>query len=100
MLLMSRNIFALAILLLWFNASHGTPSDPESWIRINQLGYRPGSPKVAVWCSMWDEHLNKFELVDLKSNTVVFIGKPGKGYGSYGPFVQSYRLDFSGFKKP
>ena len=97
---MSRSLLALAILLLCFNASQGSSTDPEAWIRINQLGYRPGSPKVAVWCSMRDEKLNKFELVDVKSDKVVFIGKPGKAYESYGPFVQSYRLNFSGFKKP
>ncbi|MFM8489737.1 MAG: cellulase N-terminal Ig-like domain-containing protein, partial [Bacteroidota bacterium] len=30
---------------------------------------------------------------------VVFRGKTGKDFGAYGPFVHSFRLDFSGFKK-
>jgi hypothetical protein len=48
---------------------------------------------------MHEEKINKFEVVDVKSDKVVFTGTAGKAYGSYGPFLQSYRLDFSGFKK-
>jgi hypothetical protein len=98
--LMSQNILAVSIFLLFVNASSDRSIDVQSWIRINQLGYRSGSPKVAVWCSMHDETINKFEVVDAKSGKVVFSGKAGKAYGSYGPFQQSFRLDFSGFKKP
>jgi len=96
---MSRNLFALIVLLLGFNASHGYSAEPEAWIRINQLGYRPGSSKVAIWCSMREENINAFQLVEAKTNKVVFNGKAGKGYGKYGPFAQTYRLDFSGYRK-
>jgi endoglucanase len=96
---MSKNVFVLVVLIVCVNSTHGNSADPEAWIRVNQLGYRPGSSKVAVWCSMRDELVNEYQLVDVKSDKVVFTGKAGKAYGGYGPFVQTYRLDFSGYRK-
>ena len=72
---------------------------PDTWIRINQLGYQPGGVKVAVWCSKQKTTLADFHLVDAGSNKVVFTAKAGKSFGAYGPFSQSYRLDFSSFHK-
>src|SRR6476661_2391001 len=72
---------------------------PHTWIRINQLGYQPGSVKVAVWCSKQKTTLTDFNLVDARSNKVVFTAKAGKPFGTYGPFSQTYRLDFSSFHK-
>lgn len=95
---MLKNIFSLCILLVFVNQSHGNSIESDAWIRINQLGYRPGNPKVAVWCSMGNEPPTEFQLVDAKTNKIMFTGKTGKTYGSYGPFVQSYRLDFSAYR--
>lgn len=69
-------------------------------IRINQLGYLPAGIKVAVWGSLTDGTLQSFELLDSASGKVVFKAAAGKAFGSYGPFKQSYRLDFSSFKTP
>ncbi|HMG91334.1 MAG TPA: glycoside hydrolase family 9 protein, partial [Chryseolinea sp.] len=71
-----------------------------AWIRINLLGYKPAGVKVAVWCAKANETLAAFDLVDVGTQKVVFSSSVGKSYGSYGPFVQSYRLDFSSYKKP
>ncbi|MFD1771779.1 glycoside hydrolase family 9 protein [Sphingobacterium suaedae] len=72
----------------------------DTWIRINQMGYRPTSKKVAVWVSKRDQKLQTFQLRDIRTNKVVFRGKVSNPFGAYGPFVQSYRLDFSGFDRP
>ena len=70
------------------------------YIRINQLEYLPAGVKVAVWGSMANDALRSFQLVDSASGKVVFNGTAGKAYGSYGPFHQTYRLDFSAFRTP
>ncbi len=73
---------------------------PQSWIRINQLGYTPGTVKVAIWCSKEEKEIVKWELVNSVSKKIVATGKAGKAFGAYGPFKQTYRLNFSHFKKP
>ena len=75
-------------------------ADDQSWIRINLLGYRPSNPKIAIWCSKEDKPIKTFQLVDAKSKKFVFTGSAGKAFGAYGPFTQTYRLNFSKFKKP
>jgi endoglucanase len=72
----------------------------QSWIRINQFGYTPGGVKVAVWCSKDSQQLKTFQLVDAASKKFVFSAGTGKMFGAYGPFKQTYRLNFSSFKKP
>jgi len=75
-------------------------SEQEIWIRINYLGYKPNGVKVAVWCSKENQSIKSFQLIDASSNKVVFTGNTGKAFGAYGPFIQTYRLNFSTFKKP
>ena len=75
-------------------------SDDRSWIRINQLGYTPQGIKVAVWCSKSEGIISSFSLIDSASGKTVFTSKPGKSFGAYGPFKNTYRLNFSSFKKP
>src|SRR5258706_8042499 len=74
-------------------------ADEESWIRINLLGYKPANSKVAIWCSKVDRTIKTFQLIDANSRKIVFSASAGKPFGAYGPFTQSYRLNFSGFKK-
>lgn len=69
----------------------------RSWIRINQMGYAPHSVKAAVWASKTDTIISNFELVDAQTGKVVFRGRAGRHYGSYGPFTSGCRLDFSAF---
>ncbi|MGZ3990814.1 MAG: glycoside hydrolase family 9 protein [Flavisolibacter sp.] len=87
--------------LLSFTATLSQPpADTTSWIRINQLGYPPGSIKVAVWCSKEDDSIRNFQLIEAGTRKTVFRGKAGKAFGAYGPFQQTCRLNFSAFKKP
>ncbi|SEV96837.1 Peptidoglycan/xylan/chitin deacetylase, PgdA/CDA1 family [Chitinophaga sp. YR573] len=70
------------------------------WIRINQMGYTPAGSKVAVWCSKEQDTLKYFELIDARTHKVVYHHMAGAAFGAYGPFRQTYRLDFSAFRQP
>jgi len=89
----------LAFLIVLFFMSFRNDEKIESWIRINQLGYTPKGIKVAVWCSKNETMVHSFELIDAHSNKVVYKSNAGKGFGSYGPFTQTCRLNFSAFQK-
>ncbi len=87
--------------LLFLQASKTTRQEEASaWIRINQLGYLPGSVKTAVWCSKADEKISSWQLVDSASGKTMLTGKAGKAFGQYGPFTSTYRLDFSAQTRP
>jgi len=87
----------LIVLLLSFS---GKKENTASWIRINQLGYTPPGIKIAVWCSKDSIRIKTFQLVDAVTKKFVYSDSAGKAFGSYGPFKQTYRLNFSPFKKP
>ena len=67
-------------------------------IRINQLGYLPDAPKVAVFCSLTPAELGDFVVTDTAGRKILqrqsTLDKP------FGPCVASYRLDFSSVMKP
>jgi endoglucanase len=93
-LVASATVFVIIFLMLAFN-----PKESENeWIRINQLGYTPQGIKVAVWCSKETDGITSFDLVDSSTRKVVLKGNTGKMFGSYGPFKNSCRLNFSLFK--
>ena len=94
---MSKFKFTFVVLLL-FSGFLGHAQD--TWIRINQLGYKPESKKVAVWVSKKDQKVTAFALRDSKTNKIRYRGKASAAFGAYGPFIQSYRLDFSSFSRP
>ena len=89
----------IVFLLLSFTAIN-KKEESSSWIRINQLGYTPGGIKCAVWGSKEKLTVDSWQLIDAKTKKIVTSGKAGKAFGAYGPFMQSYRLNFSSFKKP
>ena len=104
---MTNKIFCMyrwLLIFLLFGFSEKKAND-TSWIRINILGYQPEGVKVAVWCSK-EQSANDsglpsgWQLVDTKTNQIVFTGNAGKAFGAYGPFKHTYRLNFSSFKKP
>ena len=97
-LLVMRNIFFLLMVLLLL--SFTTDETVQSWIRINQLGYTTKGIKVAVCCSKENISITAFELIDSATHQIVYSNKAGKSYGAYGPFKQTYRLNFSAFTKP
>jgi len=86
-----------AIILFAFTTKQ---QNGQSWIRINQLGYLPNGVKVAVWCSKVEMKLMSWELINVDSKKTVASGKAGTPFGAYGPFQQTYRINFSSFTKP
>src|SRR4030095_4237279 len=94
---MTRLTYLLMPVLLF---SFKKNAENNSWVRINQLGYTPQGIKVAVWCSKDETALTSFSLIDSATGKTVFTNKPGKNFGAYGPFKNTYRLNFSSFKKP
>ena len=75
------------------------PSFSQSWIRINQLGYLPGSIKAAVLLSKEDLSIKTFQICDVLTDKIIYSSNKIKSYGSYGAFKSTYRLDFSDLTK-
>lgn len=92
---MKKWVVILFIPLIAFVQREGT----KSWIRINQLGYKPGGVKVAVYCAKELRNASTFYLIETGTNNIAFEGTVGKSFGAYGPFSQTYRLNFSSFNK-
>ncbi len=90
----------LPVLFFLLFIGYSEKENPQTWIRINQLGYTPGGVKVAVWCSKEDRTIGSFQLIDAATHKVVMTGKTGKVFGAYGPFRSTQRLNFSFFKQP
>ncbi|MBN2447532.1 MAG: glycoside hydrolase family 9 protein [Phycisphaerae bacterium] len=64
----------------------------DAWIRVNQIGYLPDDPKIAILSS--DQPLTgEFRVGDFHADI-------GPDAGSWGPFKHNYRLDFSSVRKP
>lgn len=94
-------LWTVAIMLLLFSGSLVAKDKQNTWIRINQLGYAPASIKVAVLGAKLDKAgIANFELIDASTNKSVYTKRVGKNFGKYGPFISSYRLDFSDYKRP
>lgn len=77
-----------------------SPRATNAWIRINQLGYLPEGPKTAIWCGKQDQMITSFYVVEVSTGITALKGNTGPAYGAYGPFAQTYRLNFSRLKKP
>lgn len=97
---MNRKYKSILFCLLVVCTVSFNKADEQSWIRINQLGYTPDGIKVAVWCSKEDKEVRTFQLIDAGTKKIAFNASAGKAFGAYGPFAETYRLNFSSFKKP
>ncbi|WP_207511443.1 glycoside hydrolase family 9 protein [Longitalea luteola] len=99
---MKKNTFPLIIILLLNITAFYTAAQTgqKSWVRINLLGYQPGSPKVAVWCSKDKNAITDFSVIDITSGKTVYTGRAGRPFGVYGPFTATYRLNFTAFTRP
>src|SRR3954454_9220829 len=87
-------------LLFCAGTSLAQPYEATAWIRINQLGYTPAGIKVAVGCGKNDKTITTFHLVDSTTGKKVYEKRNLQNFGAYGPFSNTYRLDFSSFKTP
>ncbi|MDQ6771147.1 MAG: glycoside hydrolase family 9 protein, partial [Gemmatimonadota bacterium] len=72
-------------------------SPPLAVIRINQLGYPPDAPKVAVFCALENTNLRTFVLTDGSGKTL--LERPVTPAKPFGPCVSIYRMDFSSLRR-
>jgi hypothetical protein len=68
-------------------------------IRVNQLGYLPGAPKVAVACALAPRVIASFRVVDQQDRTVAGPSA-ARASGPFGPCAATWRLDFSALRRP
>jgi endoglucanase len=97
---MKKIYWPLIIVLLLHITGFTVKAQTNSWVRLNMLGYKPTSSKVAVWCSKEQTTITDFSIVDAANGKTVYTGKVGKTFGGYGPFTFTARLNFSTFTKP
>ena len=97
MILLLKHTMRLTLFAALFAVSTAYAQSKASWIRHNLMGYRPNGIKVAVWCGKDDTAPSFFQLLDAKTKKIAYQGSMGLSYGPYGPFKQSYRLDFTSF---
>ncbi len=79
--------------------------DSGTWIRINQLGITTTGIKGVVWFRKEQVAIGSrlqagWQVVEVLSKKAVFNGRIGRSFGEYGPFKQTYRFNFSAYKKP
>ncbi|GLC26847.1 glycoside hydrolase family 9 protein [Roseisolibacter agri] len=87
-------LFALTPL----TAQAQTPA-PTAVVRVNQLGYLPTGPKVAVACALDSTPLPRFRVEDARGR-VVQAARPTREAGAFGPCVRTWRLDFGAVRAP
>ena len=74
-------------------------ADSTSFIRVNQVGYLPDAPKVAVVCALDSAVANTFVLRDERGR-LVFGPARARTEGPFGPCVLTQRLDFTRLRRP
>ena len=82
-------------LLLAASSAH---SDSSTFIRVNQVGYLPDAPKVAVVCSLDSTMVSTFIVKD-DHGRVVLGPKRTTSHGSFGPCRATERLDFTSLRR-
>ena len=95
---MTRMSGNLLIPLLVIAAAPHLPA--QTWIRINQLGYTPRSIKCAVLASETAmTPPRRFSVCDALTDSILWESGEIRPSGPWGPFRETYRLDFTRFEK-
>ena len=74
------------------------PPDSLAFIRVNQVGYLPQMPKVALVCALRPIALARFTVEDARGQ-VVLGPLPARRDGGLGPCAETWRLDFSALRR-
>jgi endoglucanase len=85
----------------WFGASLFAveTAAAQAVIRINQVGYLPDAPKVAVVCSLDSARIARFVVLDSLGRRELGPA-PARATGAFGPCRTTHRLDFSRVTRP
>jgi endoglucanase len=92
----------IALTLLLVATQQVAPTDSLVFIRVNQVGYLPSGPKVAVACTLDSaaaRGLTTFAVQDLDGR-IVFGPQRVTPAGLFGPCAETHRLDFTGLTRP
>lgn len=89
----------LLLLTLCFLAC-GCKNDNDAWIRINQMGYRPGDIKVAVLISTGKKDLKEFRVEDSETGKTILTSSKVLRTKPLDQFVSCFRLDLSELRQP
>lgn len=90
----------LVVILLCGVVYASAQDTPSAWIRINQLGYAPKGHKVAVLAAKVPLSVTSFDVVHATTKKVAATFEASKDFGVYGPFTNTWRLDFTSFSQP
>jgi endoglucanase len=93
---LTRMLLAIGTLA---SIGHAQSAPQRTFIRVNQLGYLPSAPKVAVACSLDSASIISFSVQDL-SGRIVLGSRAAKSSGPFGPCASTHRLDFSTLRTP
>ena len=72
--------------------------DSAAFVRVNQVGYLPGAPKVAVVCALRPVALERFTVEDERGR-IVLGPLPARRDGAFGACVETWRLDFGALRR-
>jgi endoglucanase len=79
--------------LLWTTALT-PPVDSISFVRVNQVGYLPDAPKIAVVCSLAEREIPRFAVEDTAGREVQGP-RAARREAGFGPCLVTHRLDFT-----
>lgn len=94
-----KTIIKILISALLVLSHYSCGSKDSEWIRINQMGYRPGDNKTAVFMSTRSVRISSFCIIDVSTGKKVTKLKSLVKTESLHPFVTCYRLNFNELKK-
>jgi len=83
----------------WLTILFAVQADSISFIRVNQVGYLPDAPKVAVVCSLQPVEISTFSVTNVDGRVVVNARRAIRSE-PFGPCAVTHRLDFSSLKTP
>ena len=78
-------------------APRGT-TDSAAFVRVNQVGYLPDAPKIAVVCALRPVGLARFTVEDARGR-IVLGPLPARRDRALGGCVETWRLDFSALRR-
>ena len=96
-----HSAFAAAAFLLACPVLAQSPASTDSaaFVRVNQVGYLPDAPKVAVVCALRPVALTAFRVEDERGRVVRRLATARRDQ-PFGPCVETWRLDFSALRAP
>src|SRR5689334_13367911 len=94
----ARTRRSVARMLLATLLALAAPADSAAFIRVNQVGYLPDAPKVAVVCALRPVALDRFTVED-EGGRVVLGPLRAKKDGALGACVETWRLDFGALRR-